>query len=334
MFNNRYTNHIHSDFSFSNFLTYLFKYYRTLAKIFTGSFDKVTRESERLFKSNLPKLSETQQKVLNDLHDSGIAVTSLKDLYGDDELLDTLVQFHEDNLDNYRSGSRKPWFKYLMGGNISTDPSSTQRDNPNLTNYEVDNPFFQLSLNKITLDIVNSYYKKWSRLVYQELNHTTGKQMSTATGSQRWHRDPGIKGYIKMFIYLNDVDETCGPFEYIPGTHYYGNDKSFPQKLLGKGGFYPADDLIEKHYDKSQIIKCVAPKGSVVFADVKGIHRGGVFTTGHRILSTCGFLQSNDFTKMQNVKFGRYYKINDKYEDDILTMSPESQFALNYCHPK
>ena len=33
--------------------------------------------------------------------------------------------------------------------------------------------------------------------------------------SQRWHRDPDDDHIVKMFIYLSDVAEEAGPFEYV-----------------------------------------------------------------------------------------------------------------------
>ena len=36
--------------------------------------------------------------------------------------------------------------------------------------------------------------------------------------SQRWHRDPEEEHVVKAFLYLSDVDEEAGPFEYVKGS--------------------------------------------------------------------------------------------------------------------
>ncbi len=272
---------------------------------------KTTKKARSQFYKKQPLLSRNQTNIVKDLRKSGIAFTTLHDLFNDPNIIDELFKYEIENTHNYRKSKIKPFLKYLIGGDLETCTHI----------YEHDNPFYKLSLSATVLDIVNSYFNSWSRFIYQELNRT-GELQEKPNGSQRWHRDPGMHGYLKMFIYLNDVDEGSGPFEYIPGTHYYGLDKSFPQKQFGQGGFYPPKDVIEKHYSESQIKQCVGPKGTVIFADTSGIHRGGRFSHGFRILSTSGFCQPND-------RYKRKFNINNESIDSILTSSPELQFALN-----
>ena len=70
---------------------------------------------------------------------------------------------------------------------------------------------------KRLLDIANTYLGMWAKLEYVDVWYTppsTGR----APSSQRWHRDFNDRHLLKAFLYLVDVDEETGPFEYVPRT--------------------------------------------------------------------------------------------------------------------
>jgi hypothetical protein len=150
-------------------------------------------------------------------------------------------------------------------------------------------PFMALALDETTLDIVNGYMRMWCKFEYINLNVTIPVNPGTPPRqSQRWHRDPGDKKIIKMFVYLNDVDETSGPFIYVRGSQYGGRwRKSFPQRL--PHGYYPPDGAVERLVPSSDIRTCVGRAGAIIFADTTGLHKGGYATAKERIMFTAGF---------------------------------------------
>ena len=88
--------------------------------------------------------------------------------------------------------------------------------------HTADSPLLRLALNRKLLEIVSLYLGMWPRLnlISAWLNYPT---KDAPKELQLWHRDPEDLKIIKVFIYLNDVDEKGGPFCYIPTTHPFGS---------------------------------------------------------------------------------------------------------------
>lgn len=134
----------------------------------------------------------------------------------------------------------------------------------------------------------------------------------TATGadrlySQLWHRDYNDRMLVKTFLYVTDVSETEGYFEYVAGSHQGGalGDRF---DRIGRDGFraYPDAGEVEPclaslpvfdldkipvaqrsgdaapWHGRPAIVRCIAPKATLIFADTFGLHRGGFVQSGHR----------------------------------------------------
>ena len=97
----------------------------------------------------------------------------------------------------------------------------------------------------------------------------------------------------KAFLYLTDVSEESGPFVYMPGTHVGGawrirKEREFDS--LGTtqsfGHFFPQEirALREQFGWEPQIMTGEA--GTLILADLRGLHRGTPMTTGSRVLLT------------------------------------------------
>jgi hypothetical protein len=107
-----------------------------------------------------------------------------------------------------------------------------------------------------------------------------------------WHRDSPVSHQFKAICYLNDVDSFNGPFQYIKGSH---------RKLevivsYLKGVFYPkqyrfSSDDVENYLETSnkKITEVLGKKGTLAFADTKGIHTGKPLLNGERYVLFCYF---------------------------------------------
>jgi len=102
--------------------------------------------------------------------------------------------------------------------------------------------------------------------------------------SQRWHRDFNDRHLLKAFLYLVDVDEETGPFEYVPRSAPGGElDKLWPWRPLGDN--YPPDDEFAERLN-GRSVSFTAPKGTLIFCNTSGFHRGGFATGKTRVLAT------------------------------------------------
>jgi hypothetical protein len=126
--------------------------------------------------------------------------------------------------------------------------------------------------------------------------------------SQLWHRDPEDRYVFKMFIYLTDVDESCGPLTYALGTHAKGLVKISPSTNLYREGL----SALVRRTDDAQMsavlprhkwLTATGAKGTVVLVDTRGYHKGGLALEHDRIVYVCMFT-STASTLLEDV-FGR-----------------------------
>lgn len=240
------------------------------------------RDARKLYEKHTPILSKTQRQIASQLLEDGIAFTTIDDLFPGEKLLPVLTKYME-NLGQMEGAIvRKKGFLH---------PYWDER-----SEFDLSNPFFKISLRSEVLDIVNSYDRMFRRFNYLHLTETVPVGESAAVQSQRWHRDPGEKRMVKMFIYLNDVDSNAGPFTYVRksqfGSGVYGN--TFPQYL--PSGIYPPEGAVEKVVNKHDIVEATGKAGSIIFCDTAGLHRGGHAKSKSRFMFTA-FYPSTHWTE-------------------------------------
>ena len=92
------------------------------------------------------------------------------------------------------------------------------------------------------------------------------------------------KWAFKFFIYLTDVDKSCGAFSCVPGSHLLG--KELRQNARKESKNYSkirnrifVDYTNLKAY-KNKIEPIEAPKGTVIVFDTDVFHMGGKVKTG------------------------------------------------------
>lgn len=146
-----------------------------------------------------------------------------------------------------------------------------------------DSPLLKVALDEKLLEIVASYLGFWPSLysIAAWLNFPVDVP---ASKSQLWHRDPEDLQTVKVFIYLVDVDEHCGPFSYIPRTHPFGADAIKAGRFGDQRRI--ADESMRDVFPPTRWRVCTGPANTMILADTLGYHRGGKPTAGHRVLIT------------------------------------------------
>ncbi len=83
--------------------------------------------------------------------------------------------------------------------------------------------------------------------------------------TQRFHRDTDDWRFLKLFIYLTDVDADSGPHIYVLGSH----------RTAARLRARPyAQAELDRHYGAENIRTIVGPSGTAFLADTYGIHMG------------------------------------------------------------
>ncbi len=96
-----------------------------------------------------------------------------------------------------------------------------------------------------------------------------------AEATQRFHRDPDDWRFLKLFIYLTDVDAESGPHVYVAGSHRTAG--SLFERL------YTTEE-VERRHGRESVWTIAGPRGMSFLADTYGIHRGAVPTSRPRLI--------------------------------------------------
>jgi len=242
------------------------------------------RASRRRYAQAEPVLDDVQQGVLERLREEGYASLPLSELAPDRGVWQDLeadaarfVAETEAGLANEReggeSGLRRRAGKEFLVRKYSWG-----------VELGFDDPWVRLGTNPRLLDLANAYLEMWSKLEYVDVWYTPPAGADDRRSSQRWHRDFNDRHLLKAFIYLVDVDEETGPFEYVPRSAPGGElDRLWPWKPLGDN--YPPEDEFAKQLD-GRSVTFTAPKGTIIFCNTSGFHRGGFATGKPRALAT------------------------------------------------
>jgi hypothetical protein len=122
------------------------------------------------------------------------------------------------------------------------------------------------------------YYNVWKTFASTE----------QARESQLWHFDREDNYILKIFLYLDDVDEGAGPFTYAPGTHKKGKYRAIePEYFLEGSVRRTTDDQMNAVFAEDRWIRALGKKGTIIFADTRGFHKGGEARTKDRLMYTC-----------------------------------------------
>ena len=304
------------------FLTSKFRKEATLNKVKAGPPEQIRASyyehdevatnpaSRRLFESNPPSLDERQREVLDELSRDGYAVTSVAKLFSE-ETWRTVAQ---DGADYRRQ------IEGQLNGRVSEgQPSRSARFRARSTlvtkrgfymgrRYRrtpptLESPLLQLGASTRVLDIVNSYLGMWSKLTYADQWYTPPRGSDAdRLGSMHWHRDYNDQYLVKVFVYLVDVDEGAGPFEYVPGSAKDGPYSDiWPWQPAGD--MYPSAEEFEQRIPASAVRTFTAPAGSMIFCNTSGFHRGGHATTQPRDMFVLNYLSPAGLEVMVNRNF-------------------------------
>jgi ectoine hydroxylase-related dioxygenase (phytanoyl-CoA dioxygenase family) len=276
------------------------------------------RAARRRLADDAPQLDATQQRILERLHEDGYATLPFAELAGEQtwqELeaeADRFIKETEQELERERSGSesalRRREGKEFVVRKYAYDVQLGLGD-----------PWLRLGLNERLLDIANSYLGMWSKLEYVDVWYTPPAAAGERRSSQRWHRDFNDRHLLKAFLYLVDVDNDSGPFEYVPRSAPGGElDHLWPWRPLGEN--YPPDGELEaKVADRS--VTFTAPKGTLIFCNTSGFHRGGFAKAKPRVLATVTYSSPASLASLTE----RNYSFAEDGENGL---RPSQQYAL------
>jgi hypothetical protein len=220
---------------------------------------------------NLPALEGSDRTILNALKKDGVYVTTLADL-------------------GFNSSSELLKAAYHQLSKME-NPHNEHLDEKLPQIYTVTGlpEFYAWGIEKRLLSIIENYIGL--PIAFHGVHLRKDFPSKHQFGTLLWHSDAEDRRIIKIFIYLNDVEEKTGPFEYIPRSLtslFSWNYFQLYYKLWRSNYMGIDDEEVKPVIPKSAWKSCPGLAGTVILVDTKNaLHHGTVRTEERSTLFFC-----------------------------------------------
>jgi len=208
-------------------------------------------------RASLPKLSDTESRIVAGLRRDGVVVTSLQALAlsGTGKMLSSAAEL----MDVYAGRAARGEFRHRYTTLVSGDELM---QHPSIPWWGLDQSLLRIAEAYLGLPVAydgcHFYYTV-----------ADGRQVA----SRLWHRDFEDRRMVKVTVYLHDVDDGGGPYEIL--------HRDFPGSQSLSGFNYPIlthEELAQRlggAIDDRDVTSCTGPAGTVIFSDpATRYHRG------------------------------------------------------------
>jgi hypothetical protein len=172
----------------------------------------------------------------------------------------------------------------------------------------------QLITNSYLLELIQKYLK--TTPIFYSSNFWISYP-GEIENTQQFHQDFDDIKFLKIFIYLNDVNKNNGPHFYIKNSL---NKIIYNNNL--PSNYKPSDRINDNFFDKykENIMEINGDEGNLILEDTNGFHKGSNVSTGKRFILQFLFGVSNIF----KLNYQNYEKIKlNKYNSSILYNAKE-----------
>lgn len=225
-------------------------------------------------RSNLPALCAADLALLSTLQEEGAVITSLESLSipSTGQMLQATERLIP-KIPNSISGDKNEYVVHATNQQIMEHPE-----------------IFMWGLQKRLLNIIENYIGLpvayhgvyFRRDIANEVEHT----------SRLWHLDTEDRKVLKVIIYLNDIMDDIGPFQYIPQSL----TPTIASSLNYNNG-YIKDSTMQEYVSPSDYKSCTGSAGTVVIAGTAIIfHRGKIPLSGDRFALFFDYSSRQPFT--------------------------------------
>lgn len=160
---------------------------------------------------------------------------------------------------------------------------------------------------------------------------TKADRKNLSENAQMFHQDKEFLKFIKVFIYLSDVDMDRGPHCYVEGSHV--------DEAISYGVPFSArlsDAEATRIYGADRIKQVVGPAGSIVFGDTSCLHKGTPLKSGYRLMLQLEYASSlycSPVTPFDDLQMDRINQIpgSAKYRAR-LTKNYDSEARADFMH--
>lgn len=187
----------------------------------------------------------------------------------------------------------------------------------------INNPEIQeLIMDPVLINIARNYLGSEPIFDFPAMWWTTAYlKQASEEAAQLYHFDLDRLKWLKIFIYLTDVNEDNGPHRFIRGSHKTG---SKPTEILKRGYARIPDEDLAKHYKAEDFTVYYGEAGAIFAGDTKCWHKGTPLKKGHRLVLEFEYTSSLFGTNYPKLKvsncsesFKAFCKANKHYATNI-----------------
>lgn len=230
----------------------------------------------RKYARNLPTITPADHSIVDAIKREGVFVTSLENL-----LIKSTVQlmYAATNL-----ASKLPATvpnnvfdtEYINRNAVEASPLQIITQYPDIFLWGVEERLLNLAENYLGLPVA-----------YHGVNFRRDVASDKPLGTRLWHTDGDDIRMLKIIIYLNDVSENGGPFEYMPKPRIPSSQLLWyaylKLRFMKKGASAFSDEQIKKILPKSTWKSCLGSIGTVIFVDPRSVFHHGKMPSSDRL---------------------------------------------------
>jgi hypothetical protein len=131
--------------------------------------------------------------------------------------------------------------------------------------------------------------------------HTAYSDQPDEEAAQFFHFDMDRIKWLKFFVYLTDVRPENGPHCFVRGSH---RSDGIPAKLLSRGYARLTDEEVAGSFPRDRFVEFLAPRGTVIAEDSRGLHKGRHVARGDRLMLQVQFSNSLFGCRYEQAEFG------------------------------
>jgi hypothetical protein len=264
------------------------------------------RASRRHYADSPPVLSDVQRHIVEAVDREGYTTLRFDELVTDDALRDAVLEqgasfvketehgLREEDKNGDSDLRRRPGKEFLVRAH-SFDG----------VRLGLDHAWLRASLSPHMLPVANAYLRMWAKLSYVDL----------------WYTVPQPAEAERVASQLDDVDKETGPFEYVAGSQPGGPHHAVrPWRPMGYGRV--PEEVVQRSVPDEAIRTFAAPRGTIIFCNTSGLHRGGFATARARVLATATYCSPASLAALSQ----RNYDIDPSQLNDL---SREGRYAVS-----
>lgn len=219
----------------------------------------LNRRPVREFRRYRTVLCDEGQRVLDELNETGIAISHVDHFTGMPEMFERL-----------RAHAARVEAKRRSIVPAGSDQAKTYAFTANVLGsfprFDPQSLFTLFACQPQILEIVTAYFGMFVQLrKYAVFRH----KAAMVSENTKWHRDGPCDAMVfRVFAYFDDVGESNGALRYAQRTHSKSPERS--------------RNVLTAERLEGAAKSCAGPAGTLVFADTRGYHRAGDFNLGER----------------------------------------------------